>query len=79
DRGNPVREQTAVVVRQAWREVGVDADVRITEFNALLSQIRSRPNRLQSWSLWYITPPEPDIIGYYHSNGTLNEFGYSNP
>ncbi len=79
DRGNPVREQTAVVVRQAWRDVGVDADVRITEFNALLSRIRSRPNPLQSWSLWYITPPEADIIGYYHSSGTLNEFGYSNP
>ncbi|MGQ0551061.1 MAG: ABC transporter substrate-binding protein, partial [Armatimonadota bacterium] len=27
----------------------------------------------------YITPPEPDIVGYYHTNGTLNEFGYSNP
>ena len=79
DRGNPVREQTAVVVRQAWRDVGVDAEVRISEFNALLTRIRTRPNPLQTWSLWYITPPEADIIGYYHSNGTLNEFGYSNP
>ncbi len=79
DRGNPVREQTAVVVRQAWRDIGVDAEVRISEFNALLSRIRSQPNPLQSWSLWYITPPEADIIGYYHSRGTLNEFGYSNP
>jgi len=79
DRGNPVREQTAVVVRQAWRDVGVDAEVRISEFNALLSRIRSKPNPLQSWTLWYITPPEADILGYYHSDGTLNEFGYANP
>ena len=79
DRGNPVREQTAVVTRQYWRDVGVDADVRITEFNALLSRIRTRPNPLQAWTLWYITPPEADIVGYYHSQGTLNEFGYANP
>ncbi|MDQ7859760.1 MAG: ABC transporter substrate-binding protein [Armatimonadota bacterium] len=79
DRGNPVREQTAVVVRQYWRDVGVDAEVRISEFNALLSRIRSRPNPLQTWTLWYITPPEADIMGYYHSTGTLNEFGYENP
>ncbi|OFX26830.1 MAG: hypothetical protein A2Z07_00945 [Armatimonadetes bacterium RBG_16_67_12] len=78
DRGNPVREQTAVVVRQYWKEVGVDAEVRISEFNALLTRIRTRPNPLQAWTLWYITPPEADIIGYYHSSGTLNEFGYSN-
>ncbi|MGQ0571887.1 MAG: ABC transporter substrate-binding protein [Armatimonadota bacterium] len=79
DRGNPVREQTAVSVRQFWRDVGVDAEVRVSEFNALLSRIRSRPNNVQAWTLWYITPPEADILGYYHSNGTLNEFGYSNP
>jgi peptide/nickel transport system substrate-binding protein len=78
DRGNPVREQTAVVVRQYWRTVGVDADVRISEFNALLTRIRTRPNPLQAWTLWYITPPEADIMGYYHSTGTLNEFGYTN-
>ncbi len=79
DRGNPVREQTAVVTRQYWREVGVDAEVRVSEFNALLSRIRSRPNLVQTWVLWYITPPDPDILGYYHSQGTLNEFGYANP
>ncbi|MDR7521574.1 MAG: ABC transporter substrate-binding protein [Armatimonadota bacterium] len=79
DRGNPVREQTAVVVRQYWRDVGVDADVRISEFNALLARIRTRPNPLQAWTLWYITPPDPDVMGYYHSTGTLNEFGYANP
>jgi peptide/nickel transport system substrate-binding protein len=79
DRGNPVREQTAVVVRQYWRDVGVDADVRVSEFNALLARIRSRPNPLQAWTLWYITPPDPDVMGYYHSTGTLNEFGYANP
>jgi peptide/nickel transport system substrate-binding protein len=78
DRGNPVREQTAVVVRQYWKDIGVDAEVRISEFNALLGRIRSRPNQVQAWTLWYITPPEADIVGYYHSTGTLNEFGYAN-
>ena len=79
DRGNPVREQTAVVTKQFWRDIGVDVDIRVSEFNALLSRIRSRPNPLQAWVLWYITPPEADLLGYYHSQGTLNEFGYSNP
>ncbi|MGH7319169.1 MAG: ABC transporter substrate-binding protein, partial [Candidatus Rokuibacteriota bacterium] len=37
------------------------------------------PNPLQAWVLWYITPPEADLLGYYHSQGTLNEFGYANP
>jgi peptide/nickel transport system substrate-binding protein len=79
DRGNPVREQTSVVARQYWRDVGVDVDIRVSEFNALLSRIRSRPNPLTAWVLWYITPPEADLLGYYHSQGTLNEFGYANP
>jgi peptide/nickel transport system substrate-binding protein len=34
---------------------------------------------MQAWGLWYITPPEADILAYYHSQGTLNEFGYANP
>lgn len=79
DRGNPLREQTAVVARQYWRDVGVDVDIRVSEFNAMLSRIRTRPNPLQAWVLWYITPPEADLLGYYHSQGTLNEFGYANP
>jgi peptide/nickel transport system substrate-binding protein len=79
DRGNPVREQIAVVTRQYWRDVGVDAEVRMSEFNALLSRIRTRPSDVQAWELWYITPPDPDVLGYYHTTGTLNEFSYSNP
>ena len=78
DRGNPVREQTAVVARQYWSDIGVDVELRVSEFNALLSRIRARPNPLQGWVLWYITPPEADLLAYYHSQGTLNEFGYAN-
>jgi peptide/nickel transport system substrate-binding protein len=78
DRGNPVREQTAVVARQYWKDVGADVELRVSEFNALLSRIRAKPNPLQAWVLWYITPPEADLLAYYHSKGTLNEFGYSN-
>ncbi len=78
DRGNPVREQTAVVVRQYWKDAGVDAEVRISEFNALLARIRTRPNPLQTWTLWYITPPDPDVLTYFHTNGSLNELSYSN-
>ncbi|PYM13693.1 MAG: hypothetical protein DMD81_20365, partial [Candidatus Rokuibacteriota bacterium] len=54
-------------------------EIRVSEFNAMLSRIRTRPNPLQAWVLWYITPPEADLLGYYHSQGTLNEFGYANP
>jgi len=78
DRGNPVREQTAVVARQYWKDVGADVELRVSEFNALLSRIRARPNPLQAWVLWYITPPEADLLAYYHSQGTLNEFSYGN-
>jgi peptide/nickel transport system substrate-binding protein len=79
DRGNPVREQTVVVARQYWKDVGVDVELRVSEFNAFLSRMRSRPNPMQAWGLWYITPPEADLLAYYHSQGTLNEFGYANP
>ncbi len=79
DRGSPVREQTAVVARQYWRDLGADVELRVSEFNALLSRIRARPNPLQAWVLWYITPPEADLLAYYHSQGTLNEFSYSSP
>jgi peptide/nickel transport system substrate-binding protein len=79
DRGNPVREQTVVVARQYWKDVGADVELRVSEFNAFLSRLRSRPNPMQAWGLWYITPPEADLLAYYHSQGTLNEFGYASP
>jgi peptide/nickel transport system substrate-binding protein len=79
DRGNPVREQTGIVTQKFWRDIGVDVEIRVSEFNAFLSRIRTRPNPLQAWVLFYVTPPEADLLGYYHTQGTLNEFGYSNP
>jgi peptide/nickel transport system substrate-binding protein len=29
--------------------------------------------------MWYITPPDPDILDFYYTDSPLNNYAYSNP
>ena len=80
DAGNPVREQTAIFGQQYWQDVGADVELRTSPFNDLLARIRAGDEAdVQSFVLWYITPPHPDITAYFGCDQSTNTFHYCNP
>ncbi len=79
DKGNPAREQTAVITQQYWKAVGADVEIKTSLFNALLNRIRAGDKAdVQSFILWYVTPPHPDITAYYGCGQSTNTFFYCN-
>jgi peptide/nickel transport system substrate-binding protein len=79
DRGNPVREQTAIFAQQYWREIGVECEIQTSQFNDLLSRVRAGDAAdVQAFIMWYITPPHPDITAYYACGQSTNTFHYCN-
>ncbi len=79
DKGNPVREQTAIIAQEYWKALGVETRIEPIEFNVLVQNTRSKPPRYEAYMGYYITPPEPDITAYYGTNGGTNVLAYSNP
>jgi peptide/nickel transport system substrate-binding protein len=79
DRGNPVREQTAIIAQEYWKSIGVETKLEAMEFNALSRNTRSQPPKYEAYVGYYITPPDPDLTAYYGTDGGTNVFAYSNP
>jgi peptide/nickel transport system substrate-binding protein len=79
DRGNPVREQTAIIAQEYWKALGVETKLEAMEFTALGRNTRSRPPKYDAYVGFYITPPDPDLTAYYGTDGGTNVFAYSNP
>ncbi|MBM3450898.1 MAG: hypothetical protein FJX78_07980 [Armatimonadetes bacterium] len=80
DKGDPAREQTAVIAQQYWKAVGADVEIRMSLFNALLARVRAGvKSDVKAHILWYVTPPHPDITAYYGCGQSTNTFHYCNP
>ncbi|RMF87542.1 MAG: hypothetical protein D6736_12570 [Nitrospinota bacterium] len=79
DKGNPVREQVAVIAQEYWKALGIETKIDAIEFNVLVKNIRSHPPKYEAYVGYFITPPEPDLTAYYGTNGGTNIFAYSNP
>jgi peptide/nickel transport system substrate-binding protein len=79
DRGNPVREQTAIIAQEYWKALGIETTLEAMEFNALNRNTRSRPPKYDTYVGFYITPPDPDLTAYYGTDGGTNVFAYSSP
>ncbi len=79
DKGNPVREQLAVVAQEYWRKIGIDVRIKGMEFIQVLRAFRKLPPDYEMLVMWYITPPDPDILDFYHTGSPMNNYAYSNP
>jgi peptide/nickel transport system substrate-binding protein len=77
DRGNPVREQTAIIAQEYWKAIGIETKLEAMEFNALSRNTRSRPPKYEAYVGFYVTPPDPDLTAYYGTDGGTNVFAYS--
>ena len=78
DQGQPEREQTALLVQQNLRDIGIEATLRTLEFNALMGNWRVRRD-FAALCFYYVTPATPDLHSYWQTGGSTNEWGYSNP
>ena len=78
DKGQPEREQVGLMVQQYLKDVGVDAQIELLDFNSYMGKWRSN-REFEAVNWFYVTPSSPDLTAYWSTDASLNEWGYSNP
>ncbi|MFZ5827400.1 MAG: peptide-binding protein [Bacillota bacterium] len=76
--GNKLREQSAVIIQQALKKVGIEVTINLMEWNAFLDYVDGDKKQayILGWSLGF----DPDAHSIFHSEGGFNSMhGYSNP
>lgn len=79
DKGNPTREQIALVAQQQWRQLGADVRLNVVEWSVYIRRGNQRPGDYEARTSWRITSPDPDKTPEYTSGGTVNHYMYANP
>ncbi|MGQ0568601.1 MAG: ABC transporter substrate-binding protein [Armatimonadota bacterium] len=79
DKGNPTREQIALVAQQQWKALGADVRLNVVEWSVYIRRGNQRPGDYEARTSWRITSPDPDKTPEYTSGGTVNHYMYNNP
>jgi peptide/nickel transport system substrate-binding protein len=79
DKGNPTREQIALVAQQQWKALGADVRLSVVEWSVYIRRGNQRPGDYDTRTSWRITSPDPDKTPEYTSGGTVNHYMYNNP
>jgi peptide/nickel transport system substrate-binding protein len=79
DKGNPTREQIALVTQQQWRQLGADVKLNVVEWSVYIARGSRRPGDYDARTSWRITSTDPDKSTEYTSAGTVNHYMYNNP
>jgi peptide/nickel transport system substrate-binding protein len=79
DKGNPTREQIALVAQQQWKALGADVRLNVVEWSVYIRRGNQRPGDYDARTSWRITSPDPDKSTEYTSAGTVNHYMYNNP
>ncbi len=76
--GNKYREQSAVIIQQALKKIGIEVSVNLMEWNAFLEYVDS--DKKQAYILGWSLGADPDPYSIFHSQGGFNMMhGYNNP
>ena len=78
DKGQPDREQTGLIIQQNFKDVGVEAQIELMDFNSYMGKWRAK-REFETVNWYYVTPSSPDLTAYWTTNASTNEWGYSNP
>jgi peptide/nickel transport system substrate-binding protein len=76
--GNKAREQSAVIVQQALKKIGITVNLNYMEWNAFLDHVDGDKKQayILGWSLGF----DPDSTSIFHSKGGFAMMhGYANP
>ena len=81
NQGNKLREQTAVIIQQRLKEVGMTVKVRSIEWAAFLKEFVDKKN-FEAIILAWTIPPDPDLYDVWSSTktkpGELNFISFKN-
>ncbi len=76
NQGNELREKTATIIQRRFREVGVDAKVRVIEWSAFINNFIDK-RRFDAVVLGWSLSPDPDQYDIWHSSKTKEkEFNF---
>jgi len=67
-KGSPSLEQIGVLAQQYWKAIGLDPRLEALEFSVFINQRRDNrfgPNASQALVHFWVTPPTPDLYGYF--------------
>ncbi len=82
NQGNELREKTATIIQRRFREVGVEADVRVIEWSAFINNFIDK-RKFDAVVLGWSLNPDPDQYDIWHSSKTkekeFNFVSFSNP
>ncbi len=78
DQGQPERQQTSLIIQQNFKDIGIDAKVDALEFNEFMRRERVS-KEFVAVCFYYMMPTTPALHSYWQTNGSTNEWGYSNP
>ncbi|WP_310584662.1 ABC transporter substrate-binding protein, partial [Deinococcus sp.] len=70
-----------LLVQQYWKDIGVVADVKTTDWNSYIQQVIVK-RQYQASAAWWSTPADPDVLPYYDSSAANvgnNIPNYKNP
>ncbi|MBU1247579.1 MAG: peptide-binding protein, partial [Proteobacteria bacterium] len=80
NQGNSQRINTAIIIQERLRQIGIQVKVRTVEWAAFLNEFVD-PGHFDAVILAWSVPPDPDIHAIWHSkaDARLNFTRYSNP
>jgi peptide/nickel transport system substrate-binding protein len=82
NQGNKLRQDTAEIIQQRLKGIGIDVDIRIMEWSTFVYEFINK-RTFEAVLLGWSTSPEPDQYDIWHSSKTapeeLNFVSYNNP
>ncbi|MFD1708599.1 peptide-binding protein [Siminovitchia sediminis] len=82
NQGNKVREDTAILLQEQLKEVGIEAKPKIVEYSSLIADLAPGVWNFDAIVLGWALGTDPDPSGIFHTKEIekgLNFSGYSNP
>lgn len=74
---NPVNDALVPIMKENYKELGIDLTVEQLEFNAVLDKVDKKT--IEMYFLAWGLGVDPDNYSVFHSKGTQNTLGYNNP
>ncbi|MCL6478459.1 MAG: ABC transporter substrate-binding protein [Peptococcaceae bacterium] len=75
----PGLQPMAEAIQSMLKEVGIKVEVRVMDSSAINEQMRDKDMRLSANAVMMIPDPDYYLRRTYHSKGSNNKWGYSNP
>jgi peptide/nickel transport system substrate-binding protein len=66
------------LIKENWKEIGVDVDIQLIDFNAMVKDLQSEKPKYDTVMLGWSTIADPDQSNIFVTDGSMNFGKYSN-